>query len=62
MFFTIVSMIDEVGLFRPIVDFALGVEQLEDEVLLFYAVSGLLSMISDNVFVGKHQSMKTNKN
>lgn len=50
VFFVIVGMIDDLHLFKPIIAFVLE----QDKSLqpsLFYAANGVLSMISDNVFV-----------
>lgn len=44
-------MIEHLELFHPIIEVVLDVETLETKLLLFYLVTGVLSMISDNVFV-----------
>lgn len=50
VFFVIVAMIHDLHLFKPIIQFVL--EQPKDlQPPLFYAANGILSMISDNVFV-----------
>lgn len=49
-FFVIVAMIQDQGLFEPIVMWALGFEAKGQQVA-FYSTSGGLSTISDNVFV-----------
>jgi len=50
VFFVIVGMIHDLHLFKPIIQFVL--EQPKDlQPPLFYAANGILSMISDNVFV-----------
>lgn len=50
VFFAIVAVIHDQHLFTPIVDSVLALEQSHQPVMLFIA-NGLLSMISDNVFV-----------
>ncbi len=50
VFFVIVAMIHEQHLFHPIIDWALTFD-LEHQPAIFYAANGLLSSISDNVFV-----------
>lgn len=50
VFFAIVAVIDQQGLFTPVIDWVMTYEGKTQEAL-FYAANGLLSMISDNVFV-----------
>ena len=50
VFFVIVAMIHDQHLFKPIIDWALHLP-LEQQPTMFYIANGLLSMISDNVFV-----------
>ena len=50
VFFAIVAVIDHQGLFSPIIHWVMTYEGKTQEAL-FYAANGLLSMISDNVFV-----------
>jgi NhaB family Na+:H+ antiporter len=50
VFFAIVAVIDQQGLFTPVIDWVLTYEGKEQEALFFMA-NGVLSMISDNVFV-----------
>jgi len=50
VFFVIVAMIHDQHLFAPIIEWALE-QDLENQPMLFFAANGLLSMISDNVFV-----------
>jgi len=50
VFFAIVAMIGDQGLFRPIINWVLEMEG-QDQVAMFYIANGLLSAISDNVFV-----------
>ncbi|GAA4271412.1 sodium/proton antiporter NhaB [Aquimarina gracilis] len=50
VFFVIVAMIHDQHLFTPIIDWALKMNP-EDQPAMFYAANGILSMISDNVFV-----------
>ena len=51
VFFAIVAMIESVHLFAPVINLALSSEG-ESQPYFFFAFSGLLSAISDNVFVG----------
>lgn len=50
VFFVIVSMIHDQHLFKPIIDWALS-QPKDQQPALFYIANGLLSAISDNVFV-----------
>ena len=50
VFFVIVAMIHDQHLFKPIIDWALQLD-IESQPAVFYAANGILSMISDNVFV-----------
>lgn len=50
VFFVIVAVIDEQKLFSPVLSYALSLEG-KNQILTFFAANGLLSMISDNVFV-----------
>ena len=50
VFFTIVAVINDQKLFEPIIQYVLSVSP-EHQLPLFYIANGLLSMISDNVFV-----------
>ncbi len=50
VFFAIVAMILDQGLFAPIVHWVLEMEG-QDQVAMFYIANGVLSAISDNVFV-----------
>lgn len=50
VFFVIVAMIHDQHLFKPIIDWALS-HPPSDQPAIFYAANGILSMISDNVFV-----------
>ena len=50
VFFVIVAMIHDQHLFKPIIDWALGVD-ISKQPTVFYLANGILSMISDNVFV-----------
>lgn len=51
VFFSIVAVIIDLNLFQPIISFVLSSEP-QSQLALFYIFNGLLSMISDNVFVG----------
>ena len=50
VFFAVVAVIEHQGLFTPVIDFVMTYEGKTQEAL-FFAANGLLSMISDNVFV-----------
>ena len=50
VFFVIVGMIHDLHLFKPIIEYVLEQDK-SVQPALFYAANGLLSMISDNVFV-----------
>jgi NhaB family Na+:H+ antiporter len=52
VFFSIVAVIIDQGLFKPIIDAVLHIEDKGTQLALFYVANGLLSMVSDNVFVG----------
>ncbi len=51
VFFCVVAVIVDLKLFDPIIQFVLSAEK-ESQLALFYVFNGLLSTISDNVFVG----------
>jgi NhaB family Na+:H+ antiporter len=50
VFFVIVALIHDQHLFSPIIEWALQ-QDLDDQPSLFYIANGVLSAISDNVFV-----------
>ena len=50
VFFTIVAVIHELHLFTPVVDYVLALEG-SSQLSAFYIANGVLSMVSDNVFV-----------
>lgn len=50
VFFGIVAVIEDQGLFKPIIEWVFTKDQ-SAQIPLFYVANGLLSMISDNVFV-----------
>ena len=50
VFFSIVAVIDAQGLFDPVINWVLTLEGT-DQIAAFYLANGLLSAISDNVFV-----------
>ncbi|MCX9561585.1 sodium/proton antiporter, partial [Vibrio cholerae] len=52
VFFSIVAVIIDQELFKPVIDAVLNVEDHGTQLALFYVANGLLSMVSDNVFVG----------
>ena len=51
VFFAIVAVIDKQGLFKGVIDNVLSMDK-EIQIPMFYLANGLLSAISDNVFVG----------
>ncbi len=51
VFFGVVSVIIDQGLFTPVIDWVLTFEG-KTQLIMFYLANGLLSMVSDNVFVG----------
>ena len=51
VFFSVVAVIVDLKLFDPIIQFVLSAEP-SSQLALFYTFNGLLSTISDNVFVG----------
>ena len=52
VFFSVVAVIIDQHLFTPIIDWVLHIEDNGTQLALFYVANGLLSMVSDNVFVG----------
>ena len=50
VFFVIVAMIHDAHLFSPIIDGALAMSE-QSQPAIFFVANGVLSMISDNVFV-----------
>lgn len=51
IFFGVVAVIIDQGLFQPVIQFVLGFEG-KTQLVMFYLANGVLSMVSDNVFVG----------
>ena len=51
VFFAIVAVISSQGLFAPVIDYVLA-QDANKQIPLFYLANGLLSVMSDNVFVG----------
>ena len=51
VFFAIVAVIDKQGLFKGVIEYVLTLEK-ENQIPMFYLANGVLSAISDNVFVG----------
>ncbi|MBC3767229.1 sodium/proton antiporter NhaB [Neptunicella marina] len=51
VFFAVVSVIIDQGLFTPVINWVLTYEG-KTQLVMFYIANGLLSMVSDNVFVG----------
>jgi NhaB family Na+:H+ antiporter len=52
VFFSVVAVIIDQQLFKPVIDAVLAVEDKGSQLALFYVANGVLSMVSDNVFVG----------
>ena len=50
VFFAVVAVIHEQHLFQPVTDFVLGIP-LDSQPIMMFVANGVLSMISDNVFV-----------
>ncbi|MEM6681345.1 MAG: sodium/proton antiporter NhaB [Pseudomonadota bacterium] len=50
VFFVIVGMINDQGLFKPVIEFVLS-QQGKTQIISFFIANGVLSAISDNVFV-----------
>ena len=50
IFFIVVAMISDLGLFKPVIQYVLEMP-LEQQPKAFFLANGLLSAISDNVFV-----------
>jgi NhaB family Na+:H+ antiporter len=50
VFFAVVAVIHEQGLFHPVIEWALGLP-VSQQPAMFYLANGVLSSISDNVFV-----------
>lgn len=51
VFFAVVAVIVDQHLFKPVIDWVLTFKG-QDQIAMFFMANGLLSMISDNVFVG----------
>ena len=51
VFFGVVAVIIDQGLFAPVIHWVLSFEG-ETQLVMFYLANGVLSMVSDNVFVG----------
>ena len=51
VFFSVVAVIINQQLFAPIIDYVLQM-QGDEQLTMFYLANGILSMVSDNVFVG----------
>ena len=51
VFFGVVAVIIDQGLFQPVIQWVLTFEG-KTQMVMFYLANGLLSMVSDNVFVG----------
>ena len=51
VFFAIVAVIDHQELFSPVIHWVMSLDDLKTQEAMFYVANGVLSMISDNVFV-----------
>ncbi len=51
VFFSIVGVISDNGLFKPVTDFVLNLDTASAQITALYVANGILSAISDNVFV-----------
>jgi NhaB family Na+:H+ antiporter len=51
VFFAVVAVIVDQQLFKPVIDWVLTFKG-QDQIAMFFIANGILSMISDNVFVG----------
>jgi NhaB family Na+:H+ antiporter len=51
VFFAVVAVIVDQNLFKPVIDWVLTFKG-QDQIAMFFMANGVLSMISDNVFVG----------
>lgn len=61
VFFAVVAVIHDQHLFTPIITYVLGL-QGQAQLVAYYIANGLLSMISDNVFVGTIYISETKAN
>ncbi|GLP97982.1 sodium/proton antiporter NhaB [Paraferrimonas sedimenticola] len=52
VFFAVVAVIVDQGLFAPVIESVLSVKDANTQLVMFYLANGVLSMVSDNVFVG----------
>lgn len=52
VFFGVVAVIIDQGLFQPVIHWVLSFEDSTTQMVMFYLANGMLSMVSDNVFVG----------
>lgn len=51
VFFGLVAIIAEQQLFAPIIDIVVGISNFKAQIAILFFITGVLSMISDNVFV-----------
>lgn len=61
VFFSIVGVISDNGLFKPVTDFVLSLPTASDRITALYVANGVLSAISDNVFVATVYVTETTK-
>lgn len=52
VFFGVVAVIIDQGLFKPVIEWVLVNFEGKTQLVMFYLANGVLSMVSDNVFVG----------
>lgn len=61
VFFSVVGVISDNALFKPVTDFVLSLPTASDQVTALYVANGVLSAISDNVFVATVYVTETSK-
>lgn len=61
VFFSIVGVISDNGLFKPVTDFVLSLDTPSAQITALYVANGVLSAISDNVFVATVYVTETTK-
>jgi len=61
VFFSIVGVISDNGLFAPVTDFVLNLPTASEQITALYIANGVLSAISDNVFVATVYVAETSK-
>jgi NhaB family Na+:H+ antiporter len=61
VFFSIVGVISDNGLFKPVTDFVLSLPTASEQITALFVANGVLSAISDNVFVATVYVTETTK-